>query len=320
MLKPQSIRESLKKKSVRVNVKTTRSPFAEKLIFVGAVTTILIMLIFIYTIFSGALPVFFREGLGFITGNVWDYSTNQYGISIFIVGTLIITMVTMLIACPLSILTAIFLAEFAPPHVRNVMRPMVELLIGIPSVVYGVFGIKYVSGFFVTTVKPFLGSTLGFIPFFANLHPYSGDSVLLASTVLAIMILPTITVLSIEAMSSVPTEYLDSSIALGATKWETVRKVVLPVAMPGIITGILMGLMRAMGETMAIVMLTGNVYHIPGSITDTAYSMTSKILNDITFYYGLDTPRSALMGIALVLFIIEFILLLSTKAIGARLR
>lgn len=309
---------------ISVRVKNSRSAFPELLIFTGAIITILVMLLFIFYIFSGSLPVFSREGLSFITGTVWNYDSDQYGLLYFIIGTLLVTAVSMLIACPLSILTAIFLAEFAPPKLSSIMRPMIELLVGIPSVVYGLLGVQILSSIFGSSIVPFIQTTLGFIPIFARVGVSTTSSIFLASSVLAIMVLPTITVLSIEAMRSVPGEYRDASIALGSTKWETIKKVVIPVALPGIITAVLLGMMRAMGETMAVVMLTGNVSHIPHSIFDTTYTMTSKILNDILFYFPQDNPRSALMGMAMVLFVIElFVLILSkalSRAIGARLK
>lgn len=318
MMRQESIEQYQTNKTSVISVKKPISAFPEKLIFVGAIVAIFIMLLFIYYIFSESLPVFSREGIGFITGTVWDYGTDQYGILDLIAGTMAITVTTIVIACPLSILTAIYLAEFAHPKIENCIRPMIELLVGIPSVVYGILGSTILAGIYKDSLIPFLSSILGFIPIFAGVKYPSGQSILLASSILAVMILPTITVITVEAMRSVPREYHEASISLGATKWETIKKVIIPVSMPGIITAVMLGLMRAMGETMAIVMLTGNAMHMPHSIFDTTYAMTSKLLNDITFYYGIDGARSALMGIALVLFVIEMMILLLTKLIGTR--
>jgi phosphate transport system permease protein len=304
----------------RISVKNRKSAFPELMIFLCAMITILVILVFICYIFSESIPVFNREGLSFITGTTWNYTTDQYGILYFIIGTLAVTAVSMLIAFPLSILTAIFLAEFAPVRLSNLLRPMIELLVGIPSVIYGLLGAFVFASVFNSSIIPLMQDTLGFIPLFAYKGNHASSSIFLASSILAIMVLPTITVLSIEAMRSVPAEYRDASHALGSTKWETIKKVVIPVAMPGIIAGVLMGLMRAMGETMAVVMLTGNSNHLPTSIFDTTYTMTSKILNDILFYFPQDNPRSALMGIALVLFVIELFVLIISKAIGGRLK
>jgi phosphate transport system permease protein len=321
MWNAQSVGKYIEGTFLKTRVKnSTGHTSAEYFIFAGTIISLFVITLFLFFIIWEALPVFKSEGFGFITGTVWNYTTNQYGILIFIVSTIAITVVTMLLACPLSLLTAIFLAEFAPARVSNIIMPMVELLIGIPSIVYGLFGLSFLYYFVQFDIKPFIGSTLGFIPIFANGSPNTGQSLLLASLILTVMVLPTITILSLEAMRSVPREYIDASNALGATKWETIKKVIIPTAKPGIIAGILLGLMRAMGETMAVVMLTGNTFQMPTSILDTGYAMTSKILMDITFYYGIPSGRSALMGIALVLFVMEFLILVLVKAMGARFK
>lgn len=253
------------------------------------------VVIIIGFIFMTAAPVFGLEGIGFITGTVWNYDTHEYGILIFIAGTLILTVVTLLIACPMGICTAIFLAEWAPVWLEKFLRTAIELLVGIPSVVYGIFG------FFV-------------------LRQYISESILLASIVLTVMILPTIVALSQEAMHSVPRDYREASLALGATKWETIKKVVIPASFAGILTAIILGMMRAVGETMAVVMLIGNSPHVPGSVLDTGYAMTSKILNDIGYYIVDYEPRSALFGIAAVLFCIEIVMVASMRAVGNYLK
>jgi phosphate transport system permease protein len=184
-------------------------------------------------------------------------------------------------------------------------------------VVYGFFGVFVLNDFFRDEVKPFIGSTLGLIPIFSNVVPRIGNSILLASTVLAVMILPTVTILSLEAMRSVPKEYKEASIALGATHWETVKKIVIPASISGIVTAFMLGIMRAMGETMAVVMLTGNTLKMPTSVLDVDYAMTSKILNDMMYWFPDDYGRSALLGIAAVLFSIEFGVLMLTKGLKA---
>jgi phosphate transport system permease protein len=280
---------------------------------VGA--TILLIVSFI---FWTATPIFQKEGLSFITGMEWSYSDGRYGILIFIANTLILTMATMLMAIPLSILTAIYLGEFAPAWLKGILRPMIELLVGIPSVVYGIFGLFILSDIYALYVDPLISSTLGFIPVFHDPNPGRSMGVLLASSVLAIMVLPTITVLSEEAIRSVPREYKEASYALGATRWDTILKTILPVAFPGMLTAIVLGMMRAMGETMAVVMLLGNSPKIPSSIMDTGYAMTSKILNDIGYYIAVDEARSALFGIAAVLFIIEAFFVYIIRIFGKR--
>jgi phosphate transport system permease protein len=271
------------------------------------ILTGLTVLFMIGFIFFEALPIFLKEGPGFLTGMRWDYDEGTYGIFPFIVGTVVVTAVTLVIACPISIFTAIFLAEWAPSWVERLMRPLIELLVGIPSVVYGIFGLYVLGAVFRDHIGPFIDRTLGFIPIFKDVHPQSGEGILLTATVLAIMILPTITALTQESMRAVPREYREGSLALGATKWETIRRIVIPTAASGIVAAIVLGMMRAMGETMAVVMLIGNNPLLPDSIFSYAYPMTSKILNDIGYRVAFDEPRSALFGIAAVLFTIELI-------------
>lgn len=284
-----------------------------------AILAISIIVFIIGFIFYTAMPTFQKQGIEFITGTTWDYNTHVYGIWIFMAGTIWLTITTIVIACPISIFAAIFLAEYSPQWMAKILRPMIELLVGIPSVVYGIFGLYILGNVFRDNIDPFISSTLGFIPIFHAPSTYTGGTgVLLASTVLSIMILPTITSLSIEAIKAVPVEYKDASIAIGATKWETTKKVVLPVASSGIITAVLLGVMRAMGETMAVVMLLGGQMHIPGSILDTGFAMTSKILNDIPYWVMDDQALSALFGIAAVLIIMELIVLVAAKIIGGK--
>ena len=303
-----------------MNPDELRSKAPHLLLLTCVLATAAITIFFITFIFKTALPVFESEGLGFITGTKWSYSEQVYGIRIFIIGTLAMTGVTLLLAVPVSVFTAIFLSEFAPAPVARIMRPMVELLVGIPSVVYGIFGLFVLENIFQDHIDPFLSGTLGlFIPFFSDPSPNSGSGVLLASTILAVMILPTIIALSEDAMRAVPFEYEEASFALGATHWETIRKVVLPTASGGILAATVLGMMRAMGETMAIVMLLGNSAHIPSSVMDTGYAMTSKILNDIGYYCAMDEPRSALFGIAAVLFAMEILFVAAARKIGGRL-
>jgi phosphate transport system permease protein len=289
-------------------------------LFIGGCTVFFIVtaLILVGLIFYVALPVFQTQGLYFLYGDVWDYEKKIYGIRIFVMGTLALTATTLVIAFPISLFTAIFLSEYAPKLVASILRPMIELLVGIPSVVYGIFGLFVLEGVFVNVIDPFLNTYLGFIPLFIDTPRGGGEGVLLASTVLAIMILPTIITISEDSMRSVSYEYREASYALGANHWQTIKKVVLPAAFKGIMSGVVLGLMRAMGETMAIVMLLGNVNKIPSSLLDVGYAMTSKILNDITYYLIDDSARSALFGIAAVLFLMEIILVGIFRKIGGK--
>lgn len=284
----------------------------------STILTILVVVFFVGFIFYTGFPVLNKEGMGFLTGTSFNYDTGEYGIFIFLAGTLIVTVVTMVIACPLSILSAIYLAEYAPSWLENIMRPMIELLVGIPSVVYGIFGLFMLQGIFRYYINPSISAVLGFIPIFYYDPSSDGLGVLLASTVLAIMILPTITIITQESIRSVPKELREASFALGSTKWETIKKLLIPTASSGILTAIILGIMRAMGETMAIVMLLGNSPKVPSTIFDHGYAMTSKILNDIGHYVSMDDPRSALFAVAAVLFMIEILFVASIRLVSRK--
>ena len=289
--------------------------------YILASCTILIALVtifFVGFIFYVALPAFQSQGLYFFYGDVWNYTDKIFGIRNFIAGTIAMTAVTMVIAFPISLFTAIFLAEYAPKMFVTVLRPMIELLVGIPSVVYGIFGLFVLEDVFEHVINPFLDMHLGFIPLFVN-HANDGQGVLLASTVLAIMILPTIITITEDSLRSISYDYKEASFALGANHWQTIKKVVLPAAFKGIMLGAVLGMMRAMGETMAIVMLLGSIPQIPGSIMDVGYAMTSKILNDIGYYLIEDAARSALFAIAATLFLMEIIVVAISRIIGRRI-
>lgn len=286
-------------------------------LFCTLVTALTALLIMFY-IFWVAFPTFQRQGLNFFLGTVWNYDTGQYGIFNFIAGTLALTAVTMVMAVPLSILTGTFLAEWAPRQLDGILSSLIELLVGIPSVVYGIFGFFVLKKYFVNDINPFISNTLGFIPLFHNPTPEFGDNILLASTILTLMILPTITALTRDAIHAVPNELREASMALGSTKWETIKKVVLPASFPGILTGCILGMMRAMGETMAVVMLMGNYMKTPTSIFDGGTAMTSKILLDISYWIISDEPKSALFAIAATLFALEILLVIIVRYVSQR--
>ena len=279
---------------------------------IAGITAFLVFVIIGYLIYTAA-PVLGTSGIGFITTSVWDYDTNQYGIYVFLIDTIILTALTLALAVPVGLLTAMYLAEWAPAWMERILRPLVELLVGIPSVVYGFFGLFILSNFFLSDLQPFVDHVLGFIPIFQNVRPYNHAGLLLTATILAVMVIPTIVALSQDAMKGVPDQYREASIALGATRWETIRNVVIPAAFPGIVTAVILAMMRAIGETMAVVMLMGNVTKIPSSIFDVGYPMTAKILNDIMYYVAFPEPRAALFGIAVVIFLLE-ILAVSRRA------
>jgi len=196
------------------------------------------------------------------------------------------------------------------------MKSSIELLVGIPSVVYGIFGLFVLKDPLRDYFNPFVSNTLGAVIPFSTTPGAAAGVFCLASVILTIMIIPTIISISQDAIHSVRRDFREGSLALGATKWETIQKIVIPTALPGIMTGVTLGMMRAVGETMAIVMLLGNVMKTPSSIFDTGYAMTSIIVNEITESYGLyPDVTSALFGMAVMLLLIEAAFILAMRII-----
>jgi phosphate transport system permease protein len=219
----------------------------------------------------------------------------------YIVGTLLSSAIALVIAAPIGILTAIFLAELAPRRLSIPLTFLIELLAAIPSVVFGLWGVFVLSPFLGSTVEPFLIRTLGWIPIFAG--PSYGIGLFSAGIILAIMVLPTIVAISREVISSVPDSQREAMAALGATRWEIVRRAVLPFARSGIIGAIILGLGRALGETMAVTMVIGNAQDLPTSIFDQSQTIASKIattFNEASI--GLQT--SSLIALGFILLVI----------------
>ncbi len=262
----------------------------EKGLFITAIFSIIVILLIIGFIFREAIPIFQEYGfLNFIFGMDWAPSDGQYGVFTMIVGSLCITILALIMAVPLSILCAIFMAEIAPPAMAKILKPVIETLAGIPSVVYGFFGLVVL----VPIIRVQFGGT--------------GFSMLTASIILTVMILPTIISVSVDALRSVPLEYKEASLALGATQWQTIKNVIFPAAIPGIITAFILGMGRAVGETLAVIMVAGNVTQIPGSILDPVRALTSNIALEMGYATGLH--YNALFGTAVVLFIMIMVLL-----------
>lgn len=238
-------------------------------------------------------------GPGFITGTNWDPVRDIYGALPYIYGTLVSSLLALLIAVPVSLGVAILLSELAP---RWLLRPasfLVELLAAVPSVIYGLWGIFVLAPWLRDSVQPALQSALGFLPFFQGTP--RGFGLMAGGLILAIMILPTISSVSREVMRAVPLTLREGALALGATRWEMVRTAVLPYARSGIAGAIILGLGRALGETMAVTMVIGNRAEISASLFAPSYTMASVIANEFTEASG-DLYLSALSEIGLLLF------------------
>jgi phosphate transport system permease protein len=234
-----------------------------------------------------------------LTGSIWLPSQGLFGFLPFIMGTLWVTVVSMILAVPPCLLTAIYLSEYARPATRINMKPQIDLLAAIPSVVYGVWGVIAIVPL-VEKLTPVFSHLLGGIPLFAP-HNTTGYGILAGGFVLAVMVSPFIIAVSFEILHTVPDGYRQASLAVGATHWETVKYAVLPKARSGLMAGIVLGASRAIGETMAVLMVVGNVAKLPSSIFDPAYPLPALIANNYGEMLSIPLYDSALMTAALIL-------------------
>lgn len=256
----------------------------------SACISILAVVLICVFLFANGIPAIGEIGVGkFLGGTSWKPSNDIYGIFPMIIGSLYVTAGAMLIGVPIGILTAVFMARFCPKGIYKVAKPAIELLAGIPSVVYGFFGLMVI------------------VPLIRKLFGGSGTSMLAASVVLGIMILPTIIGVSESAIRAVPESYYEGSLGLGASHERSVFFAVLPAAKSGILAAIILGLGRAVGETMAVVMVAGNQAIIPEKLTQGVRTMTANIVLEMG--YATDLHRGALIATAVVLFV--FILLIN---------
>ncbi|MBM4289929.1 MAG: phosphate ABC transporter permease subunit PstC [Deltaproteobacteria bacterium] len=271
----------------------SKEKLIEKVLMLLAFSAIGSLLLITVFIFLEGLPIILQTGVGnFIFGAHWAPTKGHFGILAMILSSIYVTLGAMIFGVPLALACAIILAEFAPRRLTRILKPTIELLAGIPSVVYGFLGVVLL----VPLIRTHLGGP--------------GLSLLAASLILGIMILPTVISISIDAINAVPNIYREGSIALGATQWQTVRKLVLPAARSGIITAVILGMGRAIGETMAVIMVAGNALKIPTSILDPVRTLTANIALELGYASG--AHREALFATGIVLFII--IMILNTTA------
>jgi len=261
---------------------------------------LLVVLIFIALLLR-TLPILQVKSIfELLTGQVWQPFQGQFGFYPFIMGTVWVTLVAMIISIPVCLLSAIYLSEYARPAVRSFSKPLLDLLAGIPSVVYGVWGVVTIVPWVKNMLAPLLSKWLGFMPLFALNNP-TGFSVLSGGIILAVMIAPFIIAVTYEIMSSIPSGLREASLALGATRWQTIKHVLLPKAASGIFAGIVLGASRALGETMAVLMVVGNVPKTPTSLFDAAYPLTALIANNYGEMLSIPLYDAALLGSMLIL-------------------
>ncbi len=244
-------------------------------------------------------------GFGFVTGTDWDPVRDSFGALPFIYGTVVSSLLALAIAVPVALGVAVYLAELASPAVRRVLGFTVELLAAIPSVVYGLWGIFVLTPLLRAHVEPMLGAAFGFLPLFRGAP--RGFGMLAAGLILAIMILPTIASVSRDVLAAVPKTQREGALALGATRWETVRTAVIPHARSGIVGAVILGLGRALGETMAVTMVIGNRPEISASLFDPSQTMASVIANEYAEASGA-LHLAALSEIGLLLFAVTLLL------------
>lgn len=266
---------------------------------------VLLALVFVEVATAG-WPAFRELGFSFLTSSDWDPVNHKFGAAPAIFGTVVTSIIALVIATPLALGVAVFLSEFAPPWLRQPIAFFVDLLAAIPSVVYGLWGIFVLIPLLRTVVIPFLRDTLGLgiIPLFSG--PTYGNSVFAAGLILAVMVLPYISSVAREVLLAVPRSQREAALALGATRWEMIQKAVIPFAKSGIIGGIILGLGRALGETMAVTMLIGNVHDIKASLFAPGYTMASLIANEFSEASD-DLHLSALMAVGFVLLVITLL-------------
>ena len=243
--------------------------------------------------------------VAFVRNSVWDVTRDVYGALPYIYGTLVTSAVGLVLAFPISVGLALFLTEMAPPGLRHVVSFPISLRAGIPSGVYGLWGLFVLVPVLRTTIDPALAKTLGFLPLFQG--PPIGLGYLAAGVVLAIMILPTITSISIEVLQTVPATLREAALALGSTRWEMIRTSVLPYARAGIVGATVLGLGRALGETMAVTMVIGNSPTIRTSLFAPGYSLPAVIANEFAEASG-EMHTSALAALGLLLFAVTVVL------------
>jgi len=270
-----------------------------------AISIILITVLLVWQLWSDSALTRQKFGFSFLTSTTWNPVTEEFGALPFMFGTVVTSVVALLISVPLGLGSAIFLSELAPAGVSNILTFLIELLAAIPSVIYGLLALFTVVPLMRAYVEPLLKSTLGFLPFFQG--PVYGFGLLTAGMVLSIMTVPFIISVSREALLAVPREQREAALALGATKWESTWQIVVPYAKLGILGSIFLGLARALGETMAVTMVIGNDPKIKASLFSPGYSIAAVIANEFSEATG-PMYQSALIELGLVLFFLTIVI------------
>ncbi|WP_431191928.1 phosphate ABC transporter permease subunit PstC [Pseudomonas halotolerans] len=293
--------------------------FKRSMLAAAMLVLVLLVSIAASTLWGGSLALK-TFGLDFLTSTDWDAVNNRFGALVPIYGTLVTSFLALLIAVPISFGIAIFLTELAPPWLRMPVASAVELLAGIPSIIYGMWGLFIFGPFMAAHLSPWINDYLGELPLIGSLFqgPPLGIGMLTAGIVLAIMIMPFITSVMHEVFRSVPTTLKESAYALGSTTWEVVWDIVLPYTRSAVVGGIFLGLGRALGETMAVTFVLGNAQQFSASLLMPSSSIASVIANEFSEAYT-DLHRSALIALGFLLFVVTFIVLALARLLLMRL-
>lgn len=273
--------------------------------FLFAASVVLVTLLLVFDLWQGSVLPRHKFGFNFFRTSVWDPIFDQFGALPFIYGTLVTAGISLLIAVPLGIGAAIFLAELAPARLSDTLEFFIDLLAAVPSVIYGLLGVFIVVPLMRQYIQPALKNSLGFLPIFQG--PAYGIGFLTAGIVLAIMVIPYIISVSREVLLSVPRDQREAALSLGSTRWEATWKVVVPFARGGIMGSIFLALARALGETMAVTMVIGNTPAISLSLFASGYSIAAVIANELTEATS-NLHYQSLIELGLVLFILTFVL------------
>ena len=309
-------------KASRVHTRTRRPNLFLILLIIAAVAIPCITIINLYALFIGSTDSIRAFGFNFLFNTDWipnpaNGGPPSLGALPAIYGSVVTTFIALLLAVPISLGVALFQSELAPKKLRVPSVFMIELLAAVPSVVYGLWGLLFLVPFMRDYINPPLKQSLGFLPFFQG--PTTGLGMLTASVILAIMIIPYGSSVMREVVTAVPRSQREACIALGATKWETIRTAVIPFARTGIIAAIVLALGRAIGETMAVTMVIGNVARISPSLFLPAETIPSVIANEFTEVAGNDVYLAALFELGLILFGIAFLMNLAGRVLVSRL-
>jgi phosphate transport system permease protein len=287
---------------------------------IAAVTVLVLLAGVMLSLVHGSLPAWKAFGFEFFTSQSWNPVTEKFGAAPAIYGTLLTSFIAMLIGVPVSLGIAVFLTEICPERLRRTIGTAIELLAGIPSIIYGIWGLFVFAPFFQTYLQPFLIEAFGNVPVLNQLFagPPYGIGMLTAGLILAIMVLPFITSITREVFDTVPPVLKEAAYGIGCTRWEVVRRVVIPYTRVGIIGGVMLGLGRALGETMAVTFVIGNAHRIVPSIMAPGTTISASIANEFTEAVG-EIYTSSLVALGLILFLITFIVLAAARLMLMRI-